>query len=304
MRVSTMVFVIRNFIFLSFFNSILATVSYADTNKDFQLQRCINNPQDFENIVTQSDFKWGISHAANRAKETEIYQSGKRLYLRAYYDQAKGAYVLPHTLIGEESVITLTKQFIDSVTHHIEIGLRNKYSEAIVFSDMGHSHLYFPIDHWEKEYKDFVNASPQSKIYEKMLSDKKLRVLYHTAEQIKLKENDQILTDPWAQWRYHSRNVMGYTNGQRGLEVLYAKDNKRYNTVIEVEGFHRWSAGFNISASKKGCFPYQVNGETRYFDISLESLPYSKHSWLAKVRNKIIGPLVKNAAVKSVVAKN
>jgi len=85
----------------------LATVSYADTTTKSVLQRCVN-PQDFDNIVTQSDFKWGISHAANRAKEMEIYQSGKRLYLRAYYDESADAYVLPHSLVGDESVIKLT----------------------------------------------------------------------------------------------------------------------------------------------------------------------------------------------------
>ena len=46
------------------------------------------------------------------------------------------------------------------------------------------------------------------------------------------------------------------------------------NTVSRAdEGYHYWSAGFNISGSEKGCFPYIVNGQTYYFDISLTDLP-------------------------------
>ncbi len=262
--------------------SVFSHELWAGIDWDATAGRCYK-PSISEPVVTQRDFRWGVSHAANRAKGVEIYYSGKRLYLRAYYDKERQAFVMPHTLVGDERPILLTNQFIESVAHHIETGLRNKYSEAIVFSDMGHSHLYFTKPHWENEYKDFVLNNSQSKVYEKMLADKELRMLYHTAEQIKLKDKGQVLADAWSQWRYHSRNVFGYANGQKQLEVLYAKDNKRYNTVIEIDGHHRWSAGFNISASSEGCFAYKVNGETRYFDISLESLPYSRQHFLASM---------------------
>ena len=83
-----------------------------------------------------------------------------------------------------------------------------------------------------------------------------------------------VLMDSWTQWCYNTRNVFGFTNGNKSVEVLYAKDNERYNTVNDIDGYFKWSAGFTMSASKDGCFAYQANGETRYFDISLKALLY------------------------------
>jgi len=246
--------------------------SSALANWDTVKNRCIK-PNSDEKIVTQSDFGWGLSHIDNLTKEAEIYNSGKRLFQRSYYDKFSNSFLLPHSVIGETSNVKLTQKFIASVRHHIESGLRNKYSEAIVFSDMGHSHLYFPKGHWEKHYLSLIREKKLALLYEKMLADPELRVLYHTAEQIKLKVDGAVLPDARSQWRYHNRNILGY-NKDKNLDVLFATDNKRYNTVVEIDGLHRWSAGFNISASKNGCFPYKVNGETRYFDISLTSLPY------------------------------
>ena len=241
-------------------------------NWDAVKNRCIK-PSDEERFVTIRDFGWGLSHIDNLLKETEIYNSGKRLFQRSYYDETSNNFILPHSIIGKTSNINVTQQFIGSVRNHIESGLREKYSEAIMFSDMGHSHLYFPKDHWQKKYLPLLLKKKISTLYEEMLADPELRVLYHTAEQIKLKVDGVVLPDSQSQWRYHNRNILG-NNKDKELEVLFASENKRYNTVVEIDGLHRWSAGFNISASKDGCFPYQTNGETRYFDISLTSLPY------------------------------
>ncbi|MGH1439160.1 MAG: hypothetical protein ACRBBR_03520 [Cellvibrionaceae bacterium] len=246
--------------------------SSALANWDTVKNRCIK-PNNDEKIVTQRDFGWGLSHIDNLTKESEIYNSGKRLFQRSYYDEVSNSFILPHSVIGETSNVKLTKQFIASVRNHIENGLRKKYSEAIVFSDMGHSHLYFPKGHWEKNYLHLIREKKLALLYERMLADPELRVLYHTAEQITLKVDGAVLPDPKSQFRYLNRNILGYNNNKE-LKVLFANKNKRYNTVVEIDGLHRWSAGFNISASKDGCFPYQTNGETRYFDISLTSLPY------------------------------
>lgn len=259
---------------LCLFSLSFALSAPALANWDKAKNRCIK-PSNNEKIVTQRDFGWGLSHLDNLTKESEIYNSGKRLFQRSYYDEASNSFILPHSVIGETSNVKLTEQFINNVRNHIENGLRKKYSEAIVFSDMGHSHLYFPKGHWEKEYLPLIREKKLALLYEKMLADPELRVLYHTAEQIRLKVDGAVLPDPKSQFRYLNRNILGYNkNINKELEVLFANGNKRYNTVVEIEGLHRWSAGFNISASKDGCFPYQVNGETRYFDISLTSLPY------------------------------
>jgi hypothetical protein len=251
---------------------ILIFSSSAFANWNTVKNRCIK-PSEEERFVTVRDFGWGLSHVDNLLKETEIYNSGKRLFQRSYFDQTTNQFMLPYSVIGKNSNIKLTKKFITSVRNHIESGLRNKYSETIIFSDMGHSHLYFPKEHWQEKYLPLLLEKKIATLYEEMLADHELRVLYHTAEQIKLKEGGIVLSDPQSQWRYHNRNILG-NNKDKELKVLFASENKRYNTVVEIDGLHRWSAGFNISASKNGCFPYQTNGEIRYFDISLASLPY------------------------------
>lgn len=237
--------------------------------------RCLA-PSSQEKILSMQDFSWNLSAKENLDRQAKIYQGGKRLPYRAYFDKDKGSFVIPFNLSGDSSLVKITDDFITSVQNHIEDGLKNKYSEAITFSDMGHSHLYLPQSHWGKEYKAFVLDNSVSAIYEKMLADPKLQVLYHTAEQLQLKVDGRLVDDKWLKWRYHSRNVMGGMGSQHRLKVmLNAREDKHYNTVRKIDGFHRWSSGFNISASEEGCFSFTVNGEKRYFDISLMSMPYS-----------------------------
>ena len=47
-----------------------------------------------------------------------------------------------------------------------------------------------------------------------------------------------------------------------------------HNTVRNLEGYKYYS-GFNISANKNGCFPFQdKSGNIQYFDLSAWDLPY------------------------------
>jgi len=263
--------------------------------KQLTEHRCLA-PSTQEKILSMQDFSWNLSAKENLDRQAKIYQSGKRLPYRAYFDQNKGNFVIPFNMSGDSSKVKISDEFISSVQNHIEDGLKNKYSEAITFSDMGHSHLYLPKKHWDEEYIAFVRDNTVPAIYEKMLADPKLQVLYHTAEQLQLKVDGKLVDDKWLKWRYHSRNVIGGMGAQHRLRVLLlARDDQHYNTVRKIDGFHRWSAGFNISVSNQGCFSFTVNGEKRYFDISLMNMPYSADDYeispaarprLAKVSSK------------------
>ena len=65
-------------------------------------------------------------------------------------------------------------------------------------------------------------------------------------------------------------SVPQHHHHRRLCQVVVAADTRRDNTVCALEGYVNWSAGFAVSASRRGCFPYRdVEGRTRYFDISL-----------------------------------
>lgn len=42
----------------------------------------------------------------------------------------------------------------------------------------------------------------------------------------------------------------------------------------EYPGHFHYGAGMNLSASADGCFPYRQDGELRWYDLSLDDLPY------------------------------
>ena len=129
----------------------------------------------------------------------------------------------------------------------VETALREGYAHFVFFPDMGHAHLYFPADHWRKAY-----ASAESIL-------QSLEALY-----------EKMLADPVLRHKYWNRNLLCRNNGTDEHEVMVVADRSRYNTVCALEGYVNWSAGFAVSASRRGCFPYRdVEGRTRYFDISL-----------------------------------
>jgi hypothetical protein len=232
-------------------------------------ERC-RVPAPSEPIVYSDDFKaeYKLDEMAKAFQDN--YESGKRLKGRAYYDEKLRSYVMPH----HTGPVKIDKNFIRSVTRHVELSLERRYADFIFFPDMGHSHLFFP----DKDYNRLKFIEPFNAMYEAFFAYKEMKVLYHTAEKLSVKlgerGRDGFPQDPVLLWRYFSRNPVGDNQGGENVYVLFqSAEPHKYNTVKDVLGHSEYSAGFDLSASKDGCFPYQQGGKTFFFDISLESLP-------------------------------
>lgn len=230
---------------------------------------CGLQPAD-EAAVYSSDFNWNMTLPQIKSKYDEIYRSGKRLKLRAWVDGDK--IVMPHKSYGEEvKKVKLTEKFIMSIRAHVESAFKRGYVDALIFPDMGHSHLFIP----HKTYEEVQRASGGKtwKFYELIFQEPSLKILYHTAEQLKMVgDNKKPLDDRKIQWRFFTRNLIGGNQALGKMELLHNEEHS-HNTARDYDGDHRYyGAGFNISASIDGCFPFIANGKTYYFDLSFYDL--------------------------------
>lgn len=236
-------------------------------------ERCA--PQSpLDKIIYSDDFFWNMSATQMSTIYNSLYYSKRRLNHRAYF---KGDhFVLPLNQGDQLGEVKVTDLFIKSVTRHVEVALKRKYAEYIFFPDMGHSHFFVPLDYYNRELRDLPYDSTAT-LYEKMLAHPDLKILYHTAEQLKMKEaNGEVSRDRQLAWRFFSRNIVGDNQGKGQLEVIYDASNSG-NTVHEYQSdFYYWGAGFNISANQNGCFPFEVDGKIYYFDLSLSDLEHSE----------------------------
>lgn len=233
-------------------------------------ERCQSHYSESKEVY-MNDFKWGVTLLEMSDKFEEIYSSGKRLYMHTNYDKDKKEFV---TYLNRKDglPVTLTENFIKSVTNHIEVAIANGFADYVFFPDMGHTHLYFPQSHWDSEYGNFDKSSKnQPNLYKKMLSDPKMKALYHLAEQLKMQdENKKVLKDKTLFFKYWHRNFVGMNDGTKNYQIEVAEEGALYNTVKNMDEHDSWSAGIAVSASEKGCFPYiDKDGNTRYFDIGL-----------------------------------
>lgn len=229
------------------------------------IQRC--TPQESEDWVYSNDFKWGYTLLEMQDRFLTLYSSSKRLRYRVNYDAQQKSFVIYH---GTTTMIpvAIPESFIRNVTTQIETAIQRSYANYVFFPDMGHSHLHIPEEVWDSEYKELSNNQPQ--FYQKVFSDSRTQVLYHLAEQLKAKDdNDKILDDPNIQWIYWNRNYL-VLNDESGSHSNPINTSTSYNTVSSVPGHHSWSQGFALHASKNGCFSYRdANGVIRYYDIAI-----------------------------------
>ncbi len=257
-------------------NLILLAHSQADPVSFYDLEeaksRCTTHFSESPELY-MNEFSWGYSLDSMAVKFEEIYESGKRIGTHSNFDPETDQFYLYLDKYHNFAPFKITPEFIKSVTLQIETAHVHRYGEFVFFPDMGHSHLHFPLEHWQENYAD--KEFTKQERYEKMLADPELRPLYHLTEQLQMTdENDEVLDDPVLAFKYWHRNFMGYNNTTTGFDVP-VDNSERYNTVRDVPGYHRWSAGFAVSASKDGCFPYRdQNGVKRYFDISLSDPQY------------------------------
>ncbi len=226
-------------------------------------------PTPAESFVTQSDFKWNMSIEEISQAFDKINTSGKRLKDRAYTNK-DGQLVLPLQRVGDLKEIPLPPTFLYSVKLHVEKALKLGYADHVIFPDMGHSHFLIPTEHFSE-----IQGMPQQFIYEKFFNDAQMKIVYHTAEQLRMKnDRRELIPDPVLMWRYFTRNVVGDNAGLGQIDI-YKNLTGKFNTIGEEQapGYKWWGAGFNISTSQNGCFSYVKTGSTYYFDLSLSDLP-------------------------------
>ncbi|MFN8790633.1 MAG: hypothetical protein ACK5Y2_04175 [Bdellovibrionales bacterium] len=217
-----------------------------------------------------SDFRWSYTGPELLIRFMEIYESSKRLPQRAYIDSATGQLKLPLDS-SRGGAFTVPERFVQSVRNHIEAALESRVVEAVFFPDMGHSHLLIPAKAYDSRYKS-IPIKASSRFYAEVFADPDLKVLYHTAEQLKtLDEARKVLPDAHIAFRHRTRNLVGFNNGSR--EFLFLQNPRSpSNTASELEDHYYYEAGFNLSAHKDGCLSYQMDGQTYHFDLSMTDL--------------------------------
>lgn len=185
------------------------------------MRRC-SVPKADEKVLYSTEFKWGMSMQDMKDKFADVYASGKRLKARAYFDEPSGRFILPHSTSTSTQKVRLTSQFLKSVKLHVEEALKNHYIDYVMFPDMGHSHLLLPKSFYDRE----VRPRPVSEMhlaYEAMLASPAVKILYHTAEQLKvIDENKELLPDRHLQWRFYTRNLVGDNRGEGQMEIFRA----------------------------------------------------------------------------------
>lgn len=260
------------FVILSAVNVANAS-AFSEMNSIQELsRRCLPDSPSDQNLYS-SDFRWNYLITEIKTKYFEIYQSGKRLPQKMYWDPAQKTLMVP-VIGGGGSPARVPKNFIESVRLHIERAVEARYVDGIFFPDMGHSHFYVPTDRFKE-----ITSVPNEKrhlIYEGFFNEPELKILYHTAEQISLLgENRKPRMDRASMWRFITRNILGDNQARGDLQILQTEPGDSgydANTVSEIPHFARYGAGFNISASQKGCYAFRISGRVEYFDLSLSDL--------------------------------
>lgn len=210
------------------------------------------NKQDLQNYVSQ------------------VYQGSRRLHDRAYWDTKEKSLVLPYA----GTAIKVPAAFWEGLSKQFSQALKNDYATGVVYPDMGHIHILLPSSSWER-----IKKSAESKALriEALLSSPEVQALYHTAEMVQLKVGDfatgTFPQDPWKLWRYFTRNLLGTFHPAAQLEVIWAGEKPKYNTVREIAGMTEVSVLYFI-ANREGCIPFAAEGTTKYFDMTFSTIPY------------------------------
>lgn len=227
-----------------------------------------------EPIIRGGDFSWNSTLADIQERAERLYQEGKRLRARAYINQ-EGDVVLPYESFNRPAgEVKITPQFVLSVRRHIEEALKLGYVDEVIFSDMGHSHFFIPQSFYDEVIAP-IPASEGARRYELMLAQPELKMLYHTAEQLlMLDEERRLLDDRHLQWRFFTRNLVGDNKGQGKMELLHQEDHSHNTARGYLPGYRYWGAGYYLTANKDGCFAYRDGDEVKYFDLNLHGFEY------------------------------
>ncbi len=229
-------------------------------------QRCTQTEHP---VVERSDFRWGLSFLEAADLFNQLYKSEKRLVDRYYYDSEKGFVGDYYSSPGKKEPLSIPLRFLYSIKKHIESALFLDYVQWAYFPDMGHNHFFLD----QAEFDSWQGATNRE-VMSRIMSSPNTKMLYHTLEQIQVMDEEKVLyPDAWSQWRYYTRNIVGDNRGEGYLEVHKNLEGS-YNTVHEYEGKKYWGAGIYLHANEKGCFSYEHQGKTFYFDVTFSSFPY------------------------------
>lgn len=276
--------ILMSFLMLSLLFSAGAAGKESAFNLDEAKKRCRTHHTQSEKLH-RDEFRWNYTLPEMEERFHQIYASPKRLSFHADYNAENDCFYLYYATAQSTNPVRITANFINSVTVQIETAIAKGYAGFVFFPDMGHAHLYFPLEHWQQEYAHLnVSTNKVDKLYEKMLADEQMKPLYHLSEQLRMTdEKGQVLADEILRFKYWNRNFVGRNNGTPEYAIYIAPDTTRYNTVCSLENHKSWSAGFAVSANERGCFPYRdKDGTIRYFDISLYEPPYRDPAWICR----------------------
>jgi hypothetical protein len=219
-------------------------------------------------VLYAEDFRWGLLREDLLSLFEWTYQSPKRLM---HHARIRGDMIVLPYEAERGGAVEVPLQVAEVIASHMEMAISRRFVDAVFFPDMGHSHFLIPDQVYEKEYAD-IPVKQYNQLYQKLLTDERVLILYHTAEQLAFMDGDQVKDEPYYQWRHKTRNLLASTKLGVPLRVVENPDSPA-NTVNEVAGYRWWGAGFQISAHHRGCFVYKHGSEERRFDISLYDLP-------------------------------
>ena len=237
----------------------------------------------FSQTLGLGDFSWGLSLFDIKQNFQYLYQSSKRLPNPMYYDPTDDLFKIyyKHSIYynHKNDHIIVTENFIRNTILHIELALKKSYADFINFSDMGHSHFLIPENYYNAHIKN-VPIHKTHLMYTKIIGNKHTKILYHTAEQLKMSirtqdQKIQLLKDSYLQYRYFHRNIIGDNKLSGRLKVVQVEDPlKKYNTVTKVKGYRWWGSGNTIHSHQQACIPYKYENQTYYFDINFDGLNF------------------------------
>ena len=246
----------------------------------FQMERLYSHCQQSaepEDHVVRSDFASSIDPRELLKTFKRLYESGKRLFQRAYYDKNEGQVRmrLRDSMGFVDINIQIPIHSIRNISGHMEEAMVNRFGEIVAYPDMGHVHVNSEKASYDEVYGEYDQEHPE--FYKKMFNHTQTGMLYHTAETMNLnpKSAPQVFPQEfhsgkeYLKHRLLNRNLFGLNNGSRELEVLVDKSaGTRGNLVNNVSGYVR-SMTLYFHANKNGCFPYVRDGKVEYYDVSM-----------------------------------
>ena len=236
--------------------------------------------QEAEEVMYMDMFPWNQSNEQMSENFRLIYKSQKRMDNRVFYDGEN--YKMPFKSYGEETrFATVPKIFIESIISHMETALEKDYVDHINFSDMGHNHLFIPKEFYRNEISHLSMVTEKHLLYEKLMNNRNLLILYHTAEQLRFFNEDKtLITERSVQKRFYTRNLLGQNTKSNNLDILFdLKASANGTSKYKEDKYKYWGAGFSFSSTENGCFSYMKDGEKLFFDLSINDIGYKPSSY-------------------------